>query len=191
MITFVSVILKEIFEQGRKYVWERPATCANCNHYKVWSHGFVERLFDGFDTFLLLKCYRCPNCGCVITLRPDSHFARIQASKETIRSSLYNRLQTGRWPPGLSGLSSSVDDDTSDNSQCRQNEKTPAHLSTHHRPPYSGPSKGVMVINPDRKAYPASGKHHERGVWMILTWTSWKKHGRQRKDIGRPFLKAT
>ncbi len=102
MITFVSVILKEIFEQGRKYVWERPATCANCNHYKVWSHGFVERLFDGFDTFLLLKCYRCPNCGCVITLRPDSHFARIQASKETIRSSLYNRLQTGRWPPGLS-----------------------------------------------------------------------------------------
>jgi len=99
MIAFVSVVLKEIFEQGRKYVWERPATCPACNHYKVWSHGFVQRLFDGFDTSLLLKSYRCPNCGCVSTLRPDSHFTRIQSSVETIRSSLYCRLQTGRWPP--------------------------------------------------------------------------------------------
>jgi len=99
MIIFVSVILKEIFEQGRKYVWERPATCVKCNHHKVWSHGFVQRLFDGFDTFLLLKSYRCPNCGCVITLRPDSHFTRIQTSKEAIRSRLSCRLQTGRWPP--------------------------------------------------------------------------------------------
>ena len=102
MIIFVSVVLKKIFEQGRAYAWERPATCCRCNHYKVWSHGFVERLFDGFDTSALLKCYRCPNCGCVITLRPDSHFTRIQTSKETIRSSLYCRLETGRWPPGTS-----------------------------------------------------------------------------------------
>ncbi len=102
MIAYVPVVLKEIFEQGREYAWERPATCPKCNHYKVWSHGFVQRFFDGFDTFLLLKCYRCPNCGCVITLRPDSHFSRIQASKETIRFSLCHRLKIGRWPPGLS-----------------------------------------------------------------------------------------
>ena len=102
MISYVSVVLKEIFVQGRKYAWKRPANCANCNHYKVWSHGFVQRLFDGFDTFLLLKCYRCPDCGCVITLRPDSHFTRIQTSKEKIRSILHCRLKTGRWPPGMS-----------------------------------------------------------------------------------------
>ena len=102
MITFVSVVLKEILEQGRDYKWKRPTTCPNCNHYKVWSHGFVQRFFDGFDTFLLLKCFRCPNCGCVTTLRPDSHFSRIQASKSTIRSCLDCRVKTGRWPPDLS-----------------------------------------------------------------------------------------
>lgn len=102
MIAFVSVVLKEILELGRDYKWKRPATCPRCNHYKVWSHGYVPRLFDGFDTVLLLKCYRCPNCGCVITLRPDTHFPRIQASVETIRSSLQRRIETGRWPPDLS-----------------------------------------------------------------------------------------
>jgi len=102
MIIFVPVVLKDIFEQGREYDWKRPADCPKCNHYKVWSHGFVQRFFDDFVTFLLLKCYRCPNCGCIITLRPDSHFTRIQASKETIRYSLHLRLTTDKWPPGLS-----------------------------------------------------------------------------------------
>ncbi len=99
MIIFVSVLLKDIFEQGRDFAWERPPCCPRCNHYKVWSHGFVQRHFDGFDKFLLLKCYRCPLCGSVLTLRPDSHFTRFQASKDTIRSFLSERLETGRWPP--------------------------------------------------------------------------------------------
>jgi hypothetical protein len=68
----------------------------------VWSHGFVERFFDGFNITLLLKCYRCPLCGCVITLRPDTHFTRFQASKDKIRLFLFERLKTGRWPPGSS-----------------------------------------------------------------------------------------
>jgi hypothetical protein len=68
----------------------------------VWSHGFVERIFDGFNVTLSLKCYRCPLCGCVITLRPDTHFPRFQASKDKIRSFLSERLKTGRWPPGQS-----------------------------------------------------------------------------------------
>ena len=100
MIAFVSVVLNEIFEQGREYAWKRPACCPKCNHYKIWSHGFVRRLFDGFSTFLLLKCYRCPNCGCVITCRPDSHFSHFQSSKNKIRSILQHRLEKGRWPPG-------------------------------------------------------------------------------------------
>jgi hypothetical protein len=45
-----------------------------------------------------LKCYRCPNCGCVMTVRPDSHFSRNRCSKETIRVCLFRRLSEGRWP---------------------------------------------------------------------------------------------
>jgi len=102
MIIFVPVLLKDIFEQERDFVWERPPCCPRCNHYKVWGHGFVERIFDGFNVTLSLKCYRCPLCGCVITLRPDTHFPRFQASKDKIRSFLSERLKTGRWPPGQS-----------------------------------------------------------------------------------------
>ena len=46
-----------------------------------------------------MKCYRCPSCGCVITLRPASHFPRIQCSQATIRSHLLHRLTHHRWPP--------------------------------------------------------------------------------------------
>jgi len=105
MIIFVPVLLKNIFEQGRNFPWNPPSCCPKCRHYKVWSHGFVQRHFDGFDTFLLLKCYRCPNCGCILTLRPDTHFSRFQASKKTIRSSLSAHLKSGRWPPSTLSLS--------------------------------------------------------------------------------------
>lgn len=99
MIIFVSVLLKDIVEQQRDFVWKRPPCCPKCDHYKVWSHGFTERIFDGFNIPLLLKCYRCPCCGCVITMRPDTHFSRFQASKDKIFFSLSERLKTGRWPP--------------------------------------------------------------------------------------------
>jgi len=56
------------------------------------------RYFEGFSSGFYLKCYRCPNCGCVITLRPDTHFIRIRSSKETIRSHLAHRVSEGRWP---------------------------------------------------------------------------------------------
>ncbi len=105
MIIFVPVLLKNIFEQGRDFPWKRPPCCSKCNHYKVWSYGFIQRHFDGFDTFLLLKCYRCPNCGCILTLRPDTHFSRFQTSKDTIRSSIKERVKSGRWPPSFLSLS--------------------------------------------------------------------------------------
>jgi len=105
MVIFVSVILKDIFEQGRDFAWQCPPCCPQCNHHKVWSHGFVQRHFDGFDTFLLIKCYRCPLCGCILTLRPDTHFSRFQAAKATIRSSIKERVKTGRWPPADLSLS--------------------------------------------------------------------------------------
>ena len=101
MIQFVAVILKEIFDQGRKFSWERPSKCSGCGSFKVWGHGFVPAFFDGFDESLLLKRYRCPDCGCVITMRPASHFSRFQASRATIRSALQDRINNGRWPHGL------------------------------------------------------------------------------------------
>ncbi|MCK4691752.1 MAG: hypothetical protein KAT20_08085, partial [Desulfuromonadales bacterium] len=70
-----------------------------CECPRVWGHGFVPRYFDGFPTCLYMKCYRCPNCGCVITARPATHFRHIRSSIETIRSHLRQRLIHGRWPP--------------------------------------------------------------------------------------------
>lgn len=102
MIQFVAVILKEIFDQGRNFSWDRPQKCPKCNSFKVWGHGFVPAYFDHFDIPLLLKRYRCPDCGCVITMRPASHFSRFQSSQSTIRSALEHRINNGRWPPDLS-----------------------------------------------------------------------------------------
>lgn len=98
MIYFVSVLLKDIFEQGKNYPWVKPEVCPECGHYRVWGHGFTTRYFDGFPSCLYLKCYRCPNCRCVVTLRPDTHFSGIRSCKATIRSHLEQRLNTGRWP---------------------------------------------------------------------------------------------
>lgn len=99
MIYFVAAQLKDIFEQGKDYPWVPPAACLKCNHCKVWGHGFVPRFFDGFVACLYLKCYRCPQCHCVMTTRPDTHFSRIRCCKETIRFVLSLRTTTGRWPP--------------------------------------------------------------------------------------------
>ena len=102
MIQFAAVILKEIFDQGRNFSWEPPTKCPRCNHYKVWGHGYVSAFFDGFTDSLWLKRYRCPDCGCVITMRPASHFSRFQSSRATIRSALQHRLKHGRWPSDIS-----------------------------------------------------------------------------------------
>ncbi len=102
MIQFVTVILKDIFDRGRNFSWERPPKCPKCNSFKVWGHGFVPAYFDCFDVPLLLKRYRCPDCGCVITMRPASHFSGFQSSRTTIRSALQHRINRGKWPPQLS-----------------------------------------------------------------------------------------
>ena len=101
MINFVNVILKDLFAKNRNYPWKRPA-CPKCNRWKVWVHEYVPRLFDGFDEPLLLKVYRCPDCGCIIRMHPKSHFSRFQSPIDTIRSSLDHRLTHGKWPSGQS-----------------------------------------------------------------------------------------
>lgn len=102
MIIFIPVVLKTIFKEGKKYSWPRPERCPRCGRYKVWGHGYVLSIFDGFSDTLWLKRYRCPQCHCIIKLRPAGYFKRFQASIKTIRTSIVNKSQKGRWLSGIS-----------------------------------------------------------------------------------------
>ena len=101
MIIFSAVKLKELFEKERDYPWQKPASCPRCNSCRLWGHGFGQAIFDGFIRPLLLKLYRCPDCGCVVRLRPKEYFKRFQASVETIRSSIACKAATNRWIAGV------------------------------------------------------------------------------------------
>ena len=101
MIFSVFVSIKEIVSRGRDFPWPRPDACPRCNGHRIWGHGFVTTFFDGFSCQVLLRRYRCPDCHCVLRLRPSGYFKRFQATIETIRSSIAFRLQNGRWPQGL------------------------------------------------------------------------------------------
>ncbi len=102
MIIFSAVKLKDLFEKKRNYPWRKPTDCPRCNSYRLWGHGFAEAIFDGYNQPLLLKLYRCPDCGCVIRLRPKGYFQRFQAPLETIRSSITLKSTSNRWLPGIS-----------------------------------------------------------------------------------------
>ncbi len=98
MILFVDVDLKKLMLLGKKYPWQKPAICPRCLQSHVWGHGFTGTFFDGYLNALLMRRFRCPACGCVMTCRPKSHFTRIQTAIDTIRSCLAGRIETGRWP---------------------------------------------------------------------------------------------
>lgn len=101
MIWHVAVELNDVAAQGRNYPWQRPEPCLRCKRFRVWGHGFVGRYFDGHEGQVLLRCFRCPGCGCVITPRPQGYLRRIRSSVSAIRRELGHRLERGRWlPPG-------------------------------------------------------------------------------------------
>jgi len=101
MILPVAVVLKEIYEKGRDYLWPRPEVCPRCKAGRPWGHGFVLAFFEGFTAGLLLRRYRCPQCGCVIRLKPQGYFDRFQSSIETIRSTIADLLNKNRRPCGV------------------------------------------------------------------------------------------
>ena len=101
MVLFIPVILKTLFVQGRNYAWPRPADCPRCSSGTVWGHGFAGALFDGCNRPLLLKLYRCPDCGCIIRLRPEGYFKRFQAPVEIIRASILCKSACNRWLAGI------------------------------------------------------------------------------------------
>lgn len=98
MIIFVCANLKEIFKEQRHYAWPKPEVCPRCKMRKPWGHGFVLAYFDGFSSGIYLRRYRCPECCCVIRLRPKGYFARFQASIKTIRS----HVARGGYGAGIS-----------------------------------------------------------------------------------------
>ena len=98
MIASFLLDLNKIAKNCRDYAWPRPDNCPRCRHPRVWLHDFVQMIFDGFDQPLCIRRYRCPECGCIIRLRPKGFFARHQTDTATMRTFLEQRLATGRWP---------------------------------------------------------------------------------------------
>ena len=101
MIFYSAVKLKALFKKRRDYPWQRPNNCLRCNSCRLWGHGYAPVIFDGFIRPLLLKLYRCPDCGCVIRLRPKGYFKGFQASVATIRASIACKAATNRWIDGV------------------------------------------------------------------------------------------
>ena len=102
MIIFFPVKLKKLLALGRKYPWPKPGRCPNCNGCRIWGHGFVTAWFDDFNQAIEIKRCRCPDCSCIIRFRPKGFFKRFQADIATIRSSIFIKVHTGKWNPGIS-----------------------------------------------------------------------------------------
>ena len=101
MIITVTVNLKKIITLMQTYPWPKPLVCPNCNSFRVWGHGFVQAFFDGIQTGIYIRRYRCPDCRCIIRMRPAGYLPRFQALTSTIRSSLQNKIQHGQWQRDL------------------------------------------------------------------------------------------
>jgi len=98
MIILVCVKLNNIFKHGRNFNWIKPQRCPRCNSVRVWGHGFILAYFDGFAQGLLLRRYRCPDCKCIIRMKPKGYFPRFQTPIHIIRCCLKRRLTSGKWP---------------------------------------------------------------------------------------------
>lgn len=100
MIAYFPLDLNRIARCSHDYPWPCPYACGRCGHPKVWGHGLVPMIIEGFAAALKLRRYRCPMCGCIIRLRPKGYFRRHQTDTATIRRTLSHRLNRGCWPGG-------------------------------------------------------------------------------------------
>ena len=99
MVLHVTVDVKRLFELGRLY--PRLVRCCSCNSVRVWGHGYVTRYFEGFIYPLWIRRFRCPYCGAVCTLRPDSFVKGFRCALETILSSLVKRITDHRFQSSI------------------------------------------------------------------------------------------
>lgn len=100
---FFMMCVKEIFRLGRQYPFPRPESCLRegCGSSRIWGHGFVLLYFDGYADPLLFRRWRCPDCGCVYTIRPAGYWPRQHTLIETITQSLSYRIRHGFWDKAL------------------------------------------------------------------------------------------
>jgi len=101
MILPIKVDLKEIHSQQREFPWSKPSCCPRCRSNRLWGHGFADSYFDGIPSAIPLRRYRCPDCHCIIKLKPKGYFTRFQASIKTIQESIIHRIKTGQYLKNL------------------------------------------------------------------------------------------
>ena len=99
LILYLSVNLIDLPTLGKAYRWPRPSRCPRCRGLRLWGHGYVRRFFDGVDTALWMKRWRCPECGAVHTMRPETHWRGFWAERTTILASLESKESGRRWLP--------------------------------------------------------------------------------------------
>jgi len=102
MILPCAANIKDLLRKGIDYPWKRPDSCLRCGHFKVWKHGFVGRYIGGFAQQVLIRRYRCPQCGCVYTMKPQGQWRRFWAAAPgKIIKSIRMKLTTGNWVAGM------------------------------------------------------------------------------------------
>lgn len=96
MILIYKITLQKLTEDGKNHKW--PACpCEKC-HRNMWGHGYVARYLSNIPQQLFLKRYRCPDCGKVMTARPEGFWPFIRTSISTIYQMLHFKISNGRWP---------------------------------------------------------------------------------------------
>ena len=101
LILYLSVNCSEISRVGRGFSWPRPSRCPRCRGSRLWGHGYVRRFFDGTVGALWMKRWRCPDCGAVHTMRPETHWRGFWAERTTILTSLEGKESGRRWLSNL------------------------------------------------------------------------------------------
>jgi hypothetical protein len=97
LVLHVAVNVQRLVELGKIYPWPRPKRCLSCGSGRVWGHGYAQRYFEGYVYPLWVKRFRCPDCSCVYTMRPDLFYRRFRHPSATILASLVTRLREHRW----------------------------------------------------------------------------------------------
>jgi len=101
LILYSAVDVKQLYELGRSYPWEKPARCPACRGGRLWGHGFVLRYFEPFEEPAWIKRYRCPDCGAVHTMRPDTYLQGLRYPLTIILLCLFIKSCSNRFASSL------------------------------------------------------------------------------------------
>lgn len=96
MILLTKINIFDLSLEQKNFKWGHYF-CTNCNT-KLWSHGFVTRCFSDFNFPIYFKRFRCATCAIVFTLRPDTHWSRVQSSVEKVFQTIEYKFKYRRWP---------------------------------------------------------------------------------------------